>query len=50
MKREKNELIRLQSLIENDRLKLCGSFEDLLLSDLDKLLKEYFDYKNLPEV
>ena len=50
MKKENNDVVRLQNLIENDRLKFGGSFEELLVVDLDKLLKEYFDYKVSPMV
>ena len=48
MKKGKGELVRLQSLIEADRLNVCDCFEELLLSDLHKLLSDYFDYSGTP--
>ncbi len=48
MKKEKKEILRLQNLIENDRLKLSGDFEEIIIMDIDRLLREYFDYKNYP--
>ena len=48
MRRNKNEIIRLQSIIENDRITSVDSFNNLLVSDLNNLLREYFDFKNMP--
>ena len=48
MRKSKNEIIRLQSIIENDRITSGDSFNDLLVSDLNNLLREYFDFKNMP--
>ena len=48
MKKEKGELIRLQSLIESNRLNNLDNFEELLLNDLHKLLSDYFDFNNMP--
>ena len=48
MRRNKNEIIRLQSIIENDRITSVDSFNNLLISDLNNLLREYFDFKNMP--
>lgn len=50
MKKSKKEVLRLQNLIENDRLKINGDFEELVMRDIDKILKEYFDYKNMPQI
>jgi len=47
MKR-KNQLQRVESIIKNDRLSTREDFKNLFILDLDKLLKDYFDYKNLP--
>ena len=44
MKKDKNELMRLQTLIENDRLSTGDSFVELIVSDVEKLLKDYFDF------
>ena len=45
-KNNQNELLRLQSVIENDRLSVGNGFNDLLINDLTKLLKDYFDFSN----
>jgi len=50
MKKDKRELVRLQSLIENDRLNSVGAFEELFLKDLHKMLSEYFEIKDIPKV
>ena len=42
--------MRVQSLIENDRLSVFQNFEELIVSDLHKLLLDYFDYRGLPSV
>ena len=43
MKKGNNELVRLQTLIEHDRLNGGDDFLDLLKCDLNKLLIDYFD-------
>lgn len=43
MKKNSSELMRLKSLIESDRLSVSGSFNELVESDLNKLLSDYFD-------
>ncbi len=48
MKNQKKELVRVQSIIENDRLSVGGSFEELIGIDLIKLLSEYFDFRSSP--
>ncbi len=50
MKKDKNELLRLQTLIENDRLSTGDSFVELIISDVEKLLKDYFDFRCIPEI
>jgi len=40
------ELIRLQSVIENDRINCIDNFTELLLKDLRKILSDYFDFDN----
>lgn len=50
MKSGKRELFRAQALIENDRMCTGDNFIELLRSDLDKLLKDYFDFVDLPKV
>lgn len=48
MKVTKNELARIENLIRTERLKVKDNFSDLLIGDMDKVLKEYFEYKGLP--
>lgn len=43
MKRNSSELSRLKSLIESDRLSVSGSFNELVETDINKLLLDYFD-------
>ncbi len=50
MRREKRELVRVQTIIENDRLNMGDNFEELIVYDLHKILKDYFDYKGLPSI
>lgn len=50
MKKNKNQLIRLQNMIENDRLTMGDNFIDLVVNDLDKLLRDYFDFRLPPEL
>lgn len=45
-----NELLRIQNVIENDRLCIGKGFNDLLMADLTKLLKDYFDFSDSIEV
>ncbi len=42
MKRKKNEIMRISNALENDRLNVGENFYDLILSDLNKLLDDYF--------
>ena len=50
MKKRENELLRMQSLIENDRLNVNENFEELIISDLNKILKDYFDFNGNPVI
>lgn len=45
-----NQILRVQTVIENDRLNAGDGFGELLLSDLSKLLLEYFDFNGNPEI
>lgn len=49
-KQDSKELIRMQNIIENDRLNVGKGFSELLLSDLHKLFIDYFDYSGLPQI
>ena len=50
MRKTNNELVRIQSLIENDRLSAGENFEELIIRDLHKILIDYFEYKGFPEM
>ncbi len=41
---KKNEMVRVQTVLEKDRLSISGGVGELLVSDLEKLLKDYFDF------
>ena len=43
-------MVRMENLINADRLKSGGDFVDLLTGDIDRVLKDYFDYKGYPSV
>ena len=45
-----NELARLENVISLDRLSLNKNFNELLVKDLENLLKEYFDISSNIEV
>lgn len=44
MKKEKKNLLRIQSMIEKDRICTGDNFMQLIESDLNKLLRDYFDF------
>lgn len=48
MKKDKNELVRLKSIIENDRFSAGDDFGNLVLNDLNKFMSDYFDLKSAP--
>ena len=50
MKRDKNELFRLQNLIEDERINTCDNFINIVSLDINKLLKDYFEFKKTPNV
>ncbi|MBE5734012.1 MAG: hypothetical protein E7347_03060 [Clostridiales bacterium] len=45
MKRKASEIMRVQNLLEGDRLSGGKEFEEALLFDLTTLLKDYFDIR-----
>ena len=45
-----NQILRMQTIIENDRLNKGDGFGELLLADLTKLLLDYFDFNGSPEI
>lgn len=42
--------MRIQSLIENDRLSIGENFEELILNDIDKVLTDFFVYDGSPKL
>lgn len=50
MRKEKKELLRLQTMIENDRVNTGNNFLQLIESDINKLLRDYFDFTIPPEI
>lgn len=50
MSKQKKELLRINNMINNDRVNLNENFEKLFYTDLGKLLKDYFDLKKEPVV
>ena len=45
-----NELLRMETLINSDRMKNSDDFNELLTADVDRVLRDYFDYKGYPEL
>lgn len=50
MNKQKKELLRINNMINNDRVNVNENFEKLFFRDLSKLLKEYFELKKEPRV
>ncbi len=48
MKKENGELMRLRTVIENDRLNVSSDFDNVIRSDVKSLLNDYFELKNNP--
>lgn len=48
--KNKNEIIRFQSVVEKDRIKNSESFRDLILDDVTKILTDYFECNEKPEL
>jgi hypothetical protein len=48
MKKSKQELMRVETMINSDRLRLKDDFIKLMESDLKRLLSEYFHLENAP--
>ena len=44
--KKKNEILRLKEMVKKDRFNVGDEFYNLLIFDLNKLLREYFDYKD----
>ena len=50
MKKVNPQFARLKNVIETDRLLVSGNFNELVIKDLTKVLKDYFDIKSMPEL
>ncbi len=50
MKKNKNDIKRINECILSDRVAVGESYCEVLSEDLDKVLKDYFDFKDLPMV
>lgn len=50
MKKAKNQLVRMQNMLETDRDNNQENFKELLLIDVEKVLKDYFDYSGSPTI
>ena len=49
-KKDKKEILRVQNVLENDRMGARDSYIELLKKDLSKILKDYFEFRDLPVV
>ena len=47
-KQQSKELMRLKTVIESDRLSVGSNFDELIVSDLEDLLRDYFELKGRP--
>lgn len=50
MSNTKKEIVRMQSVIESDRVSASNNFTELLINDINKVLREYFDFRALPKL
>lgn len=50
MKKEKRELMRVQSILENDRFSAGDNFVELVVADVGNLLMDYFDFSGVPKI
>jgi hypothetical protein len=50
MKKSKRDLVRVQGVIDSGRGGVSNDFNNVLIKDLDKILRDYFDYKEFPEL
>ncbi len=50
MRKDKNQLLRLQTLIESDRISTGDNFGEMLINDITKLLRDYFDFSMSPKL
>ena len=50
MRAKRHSVMRMETLINNDRMRHSDNFVDLLTGDVDNVLKDYFEYKGYPSV
>ncbi|MBE5738016.1 MAG: hypothetical protein E7348_06425 [Clostridiales bacterium] len=50
MKEKNNQLLRFQTMLENDRVVTTNNFVQLVCLDVEKVLKEYFDFRVSPQL
>lgn len=50
MKKDKTQLIRLQTMIENSRGVSGDGFIQLVSNDLEKVLRDYFVFRTFPRL
>ena len=50
MKKKRNEIMRIENIINNDRMSVGDEFYDVLTLDLENLLRDYFDFNEPPVV
>ena len=48
--KDKKDIIRFQNVIEKDRIKNSESYKELIVCDIIKILKDYFEYNEEPEL
>lgn len=48
MKKNKYEISRLKTIIDNDKISVTNKFEELFSLDLSKILNDYFELKEKP--
>ncbi len=50
MRKEKKELVRMQSILENDRMKTGENFYELVCNDVGAILSDYFEFSGDPKI
>ncbi len=48
--KDKKDIIRFQNVIEKDRIKNSESYKEIIVCDIIKILKDYFEYNEEPEL
>lgn len=50
MKKDKRELVRMQSMLESDRMQTGESFYELVCNDVGMVLSDYFEFTGDPKI